>query len=391
MKAVFLSYCFPPQAAPRAVQVARLAQYSRLNIRVLCASTRHPELALRKAVEVIGFPDTSPRWWRRAKQLFYLPDSERPWAERVAKAILTKGLVARDDVLVTFGQPMSDHLAGLRVKRHLGLPWIAHFSDPWSDNPYLFANPVSRFWLRNMERQVVEAADRLLFTSSETVDLVMAKYPATLRKKASVLPHAFDPQLPEQVARREPDGTFVLRYLGNFYGQRNPRMFVKALALLHREQPEILEKVRIEIIGRWVGHERWSTSKLNLPPGLLTVRKSVSYEESLRLMHTSDALLIIDAPFTHNVFFPSKLVDYLSARRPILALTPPGTSANIVAASGGVLASPETPESIAAGLAEMITQFRNGSIHAPPEEVVEYYDARRVAEIFDNSVQALRC
>lgn len=389
MKAVFLSYAFPPQAAPRAVQVARLAKYSRFDIRVLCASPACAKHALRAGVEVISFPDTSPRWWRRAKHLLYLPDSERPWAERLAKRALAENLIARDDVLVTFGQPMSDHLAGLRMKRRLGMPWIAHFSDPWSDNPYMSPNPVSRLRLRHMEMQVFEAADHLLFTSSEAVELVMQKYPRSWRDKTGVLYHAYDPEFLGQIAPRKRDGTLVLRYLGNFYGRRNPLMLVQALLLLRRTRPTMLDNVRIELIGRWVGHERWSPAKSGLPEALLSVRKSVDYEESLRLMSAADALLVMDAPFDHNVFFPSKLVEYLWARRPILALTPPGTSANIVAASGGLLASPETPETIAAGLTEMIRRLRNDTIGAPAEDVVERYDARRIAESFDDLVKRL--
>lgn len=390
MKAVFLSYAFPPQAAPRAVQVARLARFSSLPIRVLCAGTPGAAPAVRPGVEVVSFPDVSARWWRLAKRLIYLPDSERPWANRLARTILARNLIASDDVLVTFGQPMSDHLAGLSIKRRLGVPWIAHFSDPWSDNPYLSPNPVSRFRLRAMEREVVTAADRLLFTSSETLDLVMRKYPAGWRAKASVLPHGFDPQFHcPAVPARERDGALVLRHLGNFYGPRNPRTLLQALALLLRTQPGVLDNVRIELVGRWVGHEGWSLAGTGLPDRLICFRKPIGYEDSLREMRSADALLIIDAPFEQNVFFPSKLVDYLWARRPILALTPPGTSAGIVAASGGVLASPESPETIAAGLVETIERLRAGTLGAPNEDVVARYDARGIAEAFDRVVNEL--
>lgn len=384
MKVIFLSHSFPPQAAPRAVQVARLAKHSRLPIRVLCASVPCPEHAIRENVEVLCYPDRSPRLWRLAKRFLYLPDSERPWAERLARTVLEQGLIGRDDVLVTFGQPMSDHLAGLRIKRHLGLPWIAHFSDPWSDNPYLSQNPVSRWRLRRMERQVFSEADRLLFTSRETVDLVMRKYPASWRAKAAILPHAYDPLLYGQVAaRRKDDDVLILRYVGNFYGQRNPLELIKALGQLLKTQPGILNGVRIELIGRWVGHELWSPAATGLPAGLLTFRKSVGYAESLRLMCEADALLIIDAPFEHNVFFPSKLVDYLGAGRPILALTPPGTTADIVKAAGGMIALPNSAKSMADGLATLLASLRDGSIGAPAPEVLARYDARRVADEFD--------
>src|SRR5438045_1283913 len=107
MKAVFLSYAFPPQAAPRAVQVARLAKYSSLQVRVLCAGAPGVEIAMRPGIDVVRFPDNSSRWWRRAKRLLYLPDSERPWADHLARATLSQELIAHDDVLITFGQPMS--------------------------------------------------------------------------------------------------------------------------------------------------------------------------------------------------------------------------------------------------------------------------------------------
>jgi hypothetical protein len=390
MKAVFLSYAFPPQAAPRAVQVARLAQYSSLPIRVLCAGSPGPEHVPRVGVEVMSSPDESSRWWRLAKRLIYLPDSERPWAGRLANKVVEEKLVARDDVLVTFGQPMSDHLAGLTIKRRLGMPWIAHFSDPWSDNPYLSPNPVSQLRLRNMECQVFAAADHLLFTSDETIDLVMRKYPAAWRAKTSVLPHAYDPEVGGQITPPlERDGRLVLRHLGNFYGRRNPLMLVEALVLLRRTQPSMLDNVKIELIGRWVVHERWSSADSGLPETLLSFRKSIEYQESLHKMRSADALLIIDAPFEQNVFFPSKLVDYLWARRPILALTPPGTSAGIVTAAGGLVASPETPETVAGGLSDMIRRLRAGTIGAPNEEVVQRYDARRIAEVFDRLVKEL--
>jgi glycosyltransferase involved in cell wall biosynthesis len=391
MKAAFLSYAFPPLAAPRAVQVARLAKYSSLPIRLLCAGNPTDQPTLRTGVELMRFPDKSSRWWRRAKHFLYVPDSERPWAESAARIVLNNKLVAADDVLVTFGQPMSDHIAGLKLKRRLGVPWIAHFSDPWSDSPYLSRNPLLRRRLRRMERQVVAAADRLMFTSDETVDLVMCKYPPEWRRKVSVLPHAYDPEYVVDVVETAPPAgrRLILRHIGNFYGPRNPVLLTQALRLLLKTQPALLNNVTVELVGRWVGNEGWSPAETSFPDTLLVARKPVEYRESLRQMCTADALLIVDAPFEHNVFFPSKLVEYLWARKPILALTPEGPSAQIVTECGGIVASPQNAQSIAAGLADLIGRLRSGTISAPKEQVVARYDARRVAAEFDRVVNGL--
>lgn len=88
--------------------------------------------------------------------------------------------------LRVFGQPRSDHLLGLHLKQRLRLPWLAHFSDPWTDTPFRRQGPFCR---------PVNDADRVIFTSAETLELVMRKYPAGRYAKACVLPHAYEPRL----------------------------------------------------------------------------------------------------------------------------------------------------------------------------------------------------
>src|SRR5919202_1568394 len=76
------------------------------------------------------------------------------------------------DAVVTFSQPTTDHLVGLELKKIWRAPWVAHFSDPWVDNPYYATDAATRDFNLAAERAVCEVADRLVFTSEETVDLV---------------------------------------------------------------------------------------------------------------------------------------------------------------------------------------------------------------------------
>ena len=83
---------------------------------------------------------------------------------------------------------------GLRVRRATGLPWVAHFSDPWTDSPYLRgARWQQRLWKR-LEADVVQDADALVFVNAQTAERVMRKYPDAWRRKAHVVPHGFDPR-----------------------------------------------------------------------------------------------------------------------------------------------------------------------------------------------------
>jgi hypothetical protein len=46
------------------------------------------------------------------------------------------------EVMVTWSQPHSSHLIGLKLKssQKISPKWIAHFSDPWISNPYFEVN-----------------------------------------------------------------------------------------------------------------------------------------------------------------------------------------------------------------------------------------------------------
>lgn len=207
MHLLAVSFFLPPDLFPQAIQIGRLLAHSSAIIGAVCgkssASTpnaladdfdRH--LAFRENVTfrpaLSGIAATLARrvvpFWGR------IPDEYRHWVSRADEAALARLRTSRfhPDVMVTFGEPMSDHLVGLRLKTELGIPWIAHFSDPWVDNSFRRYEFLAQFVNSRLESRVIAAADRLIFTSEETRDLVMRKYPEQWRVKAEILPHSFD-------------------------------------------------------------------------------------------------------------------------------------------------------------------------------------------------------
>jgi len=355
-RTVYLSYVFPPDAAPRAVQVARLVRHSALpDLHVVCAT----EGAGGERVHTVPWgPLARARRavrWRTIRSRLLAPDAFRPWAADAARA----AAALRPRVLVTFGQPMSDHLAGLRLRRRRAdLRWIAHFSDPWSANPFRDEDAVARWTNRRLERAVLERADALVFTSAETVDLVLGGPLERLRHKAHVLPHCYEPGAYRAPAPRAAGAPLVVRHLGAFYGTRTPAALFAALARVGAERPDALADVRVELYGPMErpldtvpGHDR-------LPPGLVHWGGVVPHERSLELMADADLLVVLDAPAPLSVFLPSKLVDYVGARRPLLALTPPGAAAALVARAGGWVAAPGDPAACAAALGSALAAAR---------------------------------
>jgi glycosyltransferase involved in cell wall biosynthesis len=397
VRLLFLSWAYPPMRYPRAIQVERLATHVRLRpLDIIClapegGAIQHSRTA--DGVAVTRLPRTpTTRLLERLlpparRRALAQPDADRWWWKRAARYIESACRPGPDDALVTFGQPMADHRAGLAIKQRTGVRWIAHFSDPWADNPFV-TDPAARARALVHERGVIEVADHLLFTSQETIDLVMAKYPAAWRAKASVLPHAFEP-VPD-ADRTAPHGPVMLRYLGNFFGARSPAPLYRALNALGTTKPGLLDGIRVELIGEMPVDMQRHPDLFRLPPGTVGFVSQVDYPTSLSLMRSADLLLNIDAPFAASVFLPSKLVDYIGAGRPILGITPPGTASRLIGDLGGWVADPVNPEQIADALAEAVTFVASRRGQPWGAEIVRRrFDADTVAATFERRIATL--
>ena len=397
MRLLAISYMLPPVLAPQSIQIGRLLAHIEMEVATVSgplaatgpAREDAGEAAHRPAFRLeVGFAPAvtgvSAILARRFVPLYgAMPDEFRRWVPRAVDATLAKLAETgfRPDIIASFGEPMSDHLVGLELKRRLDVPWLAHFSDPWSDNPFRAGQILTRPINRSLEARVVAAADRVVFTSDETRDLVMRKYPAQWRMKTAVLAHAYDPALyPPSAAK---DRTIVVRHIGSFYGHRTPLPLLRALLAIDRRK---LDGVRFEFIGRiplWLPfHPVWRA----LPAGLVRREGFVAYSRSLSLMSEADLLLVVDAPSELSVFLPSKLVDYLGARVPVMGIVPPGTSASLLHRMGGITADPRRPREVVAALENAlaeVAQRRAGSTGGWGNEAVRAeFSIDRVSRAF---------
>ena len=376
MRVLAVSYMLPPMLYPQAIQVGRLLEWSGVELTTVSGLLQagnppgsHNLTSSTRIIRRIQLPHRAPLQGlahRLAMRLlpFYArtPDEFVGWARRAAVAAAETLRTDGIELLASFGEPMSDHLVCLELKRSFGLPWLAHFSDPWSDNPFRSFQPLANSRNRRLEAQVIEAADCLVFTSEETRQLVMAKYPAVYLNKSFVLPHSYDPADFAQAPPRQSRSSLVIRYLGSFYGHRTPFPLFSSLLRLSRSHPQLLEGVRVELVGSMPGWMRLHHALDRLPPGLLQIRDPVPYRRSLELMRDADLLLVIDAPAKSSVFLPSKLADYIGAGRPIFGIVPPGASQRVITQLGGRTANPSNPMAIDAGLLAAIAEAKSSQM-----------------------------
>lgn len=393
-----VSFHYPPAAEPRAIQVANLLGAWEGPILLAHAlnplnkSDPSPASVLRHPQSrVLAVPFRPHPLWSRLE--FHAsnhnlplagrsPDMFRFWRHPAVKAILrqVRQLPWRPQALVTFAQPWTVHLVGLDLRRALGLPWLAHFSNLWSDWPFVPPDPLTMSLNRRLEAKVVSQASRLLFTSPETLKLVMAKYAPELAAKAGVLSHSYLPgQYPQE--GYSPGPRRVIRYLGNFYGRRHPSLLLEPLKILLQEQPQLLADLCIEIVGSYQPPSGPNSPFAQLPPGLLAFRPAVPHQECLALMAQAEALLVIEFPVARSVWLPSKIIEYIGAGRPILGMVPKGASRRVIEEVGGLTADPADPQAVAAMLARYLSQPAAASPWGQPQARQAYQVEHQAAEL----------
>lgn len=271
-------------------------------------------------------------------------------AVRLSESVVNKHQI---HLIVSSASPFSSHIVGLTLKKKMGLPWVAYFSDPWVGNVYAKYNAVEQSANGLMERMVVEHANALVFISYEGLDATMRRYPSALRQKAHVVPPCFCEDLYSTSPSQIPSGHLLFRHLGSFYGPRTPLPLFEGIAALKEHSPEIAQRCTFQCIG--VAPRQVNLQKRAFGIGEeLCFDPPVGYVESLSLMKSADVLVLIDPPHEDYVFLPSKLIDYIGAQRPILGITPlKGPAAPLIREHGGIVVAPTDSYGIADAFAQM--------------------------------------
>ena len=152
-------------------------------------------------------------------------------------------------------------------------------------------------------------------------------------------------------------------HTGIFYkDRRTPLPLLDALASLHREH-SLKGRLEVVFVGPFLARYAAAVESLGLN-GIVRFVGQRPYSEAQRIARDADVLLVIDAPSTGaSVFLPSKLVEYLAFRRPILGLTPrEGASADLLRRLELPVVEPTDVAGIQRAVAELIGSFQDGTL-----------------------------
>jgi glycosyltransferase involved in cell wall biosynthesis len=261
------------------------------------------------------------------------------------------------DVVVTTSPPASLNLIGAAVKQATGVPWVADLRDSVAANPDRRLDSLA---VRVKERAqgvvaslVARRADAVV-TVSDAISQEMRELGA---ERVETIPNGCDFDDFEGL-EYHPGDRFRITHTGTFFGHRDPRPFLAALA-----------KTESDVVARFVGGLRSADSEFAAELGLSDRVEEIPHvprRSALELQRDSEALLLIlpEAGGRGRTVPSGKIFEYLAAERPILAAVPPdGVAAELVRqADAGVVVAPDDVAALTAAIEGLRARWKKGAL-----------------------------
>jgi glycosyltransferase involved in cell wall biosynthesis len=252
----------------------------------------------------------------------FVPDPRKGWNNYAIKKALSLIKEEKIELIVTSGPPHSTHLIGKKLKKITGIRWIADFRDPWTDIYYYkdlcHSGPAARFD-RYLEKKILSGSDKIITVSEEVAKLLLKKIPGS-PGKITVIPNGYDDTDFDKI---EPihNEAFTIAYIGTISVSYRIDQFIEAVSRLPEK---VKEQLKIRFVGN-VPDEILNLFALKHLDSLVEVLGYVPHDQAIRHMKGASLLLmaIPDSPDNKGIV-TGKFFEYLAAKRPVLAIGPPG-------------------------------------------------------------------
>jgi hypothetical protein len=286
-----------------------------------------------------------------------IPDPNFEW---IAPAVVlgSRILAARRfDLIVSSAAPFSSHVVAHRLHAWSQVPWVGDFSDPYAENPFVERPEWRRRIDRALEDSWFRSLDGVIVPVPEMREFFLRRHPKTSADSIHVIPYGFDDELIAATEPRHFEG-FTVVHTGTFYhGLRDPGPFFRGLSLV-RDLP-------LRVVHAGVLHEDWVRALEQLGiSDRFEVLGLLPREGVVPLQLGGSCLLSIGN--RGGLQLPGKLLDYLGAGRPILALRNDthDIAADLVESTRSGLVVPNEPASIAEAIRSMYAWWKEGALDA---------------------------
>ena len=280
-----------------------------------------------KAGQEVNPVNAQRKSWKQRLSLWirgncFIPDPRVGWVRpsvRFLKKYLREHPV---DAVVTTGPPQSVHLIGLRLKKELGLRWIADFRDPWTEMFYykhLGLSAAADRRHRRLEQAVLDGADKIISVSPP----VAADFQAKTKTPVVLITNGFDEsdfRSSEVNTPQRQRAEIRLVHTGLFAADGNPLNLWDALAERCAADADFRARLQIRLAGKVDAAITDAIRARGLGDNLVELGY-LPHDETVREQRAADILLLpLRREPEYAKVLPGKIFEYLAARRPVLGI-----------------------------------------------------------------------
>ena len=264
------------------------------------------------------------------------------------------------------------HLIAQKLKHQNNIKWLADFRDPWSDlyyNKDFKQRSFAKNKNRKLEESVLKNADCIL-TVSSTLQQEFYK----IAKRVAVITNGFDDEFLDS-KKVILDTSFSISYIGLLPKQSNPSLLFKVLKRLCQENLAFKNDLQINFIGD-ISEEVKAEIEANSLAKNTNFIGYVSHQEAIVYQKKSQVLLLLIPDVKNNKgILTGKLFEYLTAKRPILAIGPEEgeLSTILTETNAGVVINFDAEAKLEFQIRELYQKFREGKLIVNATNIQKYH------------------
>jgi glycosyltransferase involved in cell wall biosynthesis len=404
LKVLIITYYWPPAGGSGVQRWLKFVKYLQgFNIQPIVytiSNPRYPTIddsllnEIPENIEVLKHPIWEPTdllFWKREFQQeggisnasknsflsfirgnFFIPDPKLFWIKPSVKYLqsyLNKNDV---DVIISTGPPHSMHLIAEKLHQKNDVKWLADFRDPWSDIYYnKDFKELSFVKNRNkkLEKSVLKKADCVL-TVSNALKKEFSKY----ANRVEVVTNGFDDDFlePSKVLL---DEKFTISYIGLLPKQSNPENLFRVLQVLCSQHKDFEKDLQLNFIGDISDVVKTAVCNNKLKENTLFIdyvdhTKAIEYQQKAQVL-----LLLIPNVKKCKGILTGKLFEYLSAKRPILAIGPEdGDLADVIEdTNAGVIVDFDNDDKLSSEILKLYHQYKKGNLEVDSKNTNKYH------------------
>jgi glycosyltransferase involved in cell wall biosynthesis len=429
LRALLVSYIFPPTGGAGVQRVLKLAKYLPCHgVRPTVLTAQNPSVPVQDdsllrdldpAMRILRARTLEPSYglkaqtWRAnrdqgrsvrarlvhqltsaARQLL-VPDPQILW-QPGAQVALAKRLATRDrdDLVFISGPPFSQFLLAPSARLAPRTAVVLDYRDEWStlrQTYEMVAGRIARVVGDVLEARLLRLAHAVVTATEAFRANLLARFPFLPPERVFAIPNGYDrDDIPSAPSAPSSD-RLTITYAGTVFRLTSPTGLLQAVRRLHASTPELARALRLRFIGRIVETEQAAFAGLQ-DLGVECVGY-LPHEAMMREVVGSHLLLCLldDAPGATHIY-PAKIFELMALGRPCLTLAPDGALADLVRDCRlGVLLPPRDEQGIASYLEGLLRDFRDGKVPVqPPPVKTERYDRKALAgefaEVFRRAV-----